>query len=214
MPNNRQCDFCDEFSGGHQNAFAAWYGCEHRTVLETDNLKVVPSLGHFVKGYLLIVPKLHWCTLTDTPGVVISEVEEVKRAVIRELSPVYGPYVFFEHGARTPESGGCGIYHAHLHALPLNVDGPLPRLRQQFSALRIESLQELRIRTLNRSYLYYEDCSAGSWVFFPESLPSQYMRRLIAETLGISQWDWRSSGRQEALLATRTEVASLLSARV
>lgn len=214
MPDDRGCEFCDEFSGGHRNAFAAWYGSADRTALETDSLKVLPSLGHLVKGYLLVVPKLHRCALADMPPGVINEVEGVKRSVVRQLSRLYGPYFFFEHGARTPESGGCGIYHAHLHALPITADGLLRQLKRQFSGLPVESLRELGTATRNRPYLYCEDRSAGGWVFFPEFLPSQYMRRLIAETLGISNWDWRCSGREEALLATRTEVAGLLSARV
>jgi diadenosine tetraphosphate (Ap4A) HIT family hydrolase len=212
MSNDSRCEFCDEFSGGRQNAFAARYGSDDRTVLETDHLKVLPSLGHFVKGYLLVVPKPHYCALADTPPEIIQEVEEVKRSLTRQLSPVYGRYIFFEHGARTPGSGGCGIYHAHLHALPLTADGLLPQLKGQFPSLSVESLRELGLATRNRSYLYYEDWSAGCWLFFPPFLPSQYMRRLIADALGISEWDWRRSGRDEALLATRTEVASLLCA--
>jgi diadenosine tetraphosphate (Ap4A) HIT family hydrolase len=213
MPNDKRCEFCDEFCGGGQNSFATRYldVLEDRTVLETDHVKVLPSLGHFVKGYLLLVPKPHYCTLADAPRNVIREVEETKRTLIRHLSALYGPYVFFEHGARALDAGGCGIYHAHLHALPLSVDEVLAKLKGQFPYRPIGSLLGLKSATSSKSYLYCENSRAQSRLFFPTSLPSQFMRRLIAEAAGIPQWDWRQSGREDALLATRNEVLTALS---
>jgi diadenosine tetraphosphate (Ap4A) HIT family hydrolase len=214
MPNSSdRCEFCDEFCGGSENSFFRTYADElrDRTILETPWLKVLPTLGHFVKGYLLLVPKEHFCALADTPAELIRELEEVKAALVRQLSPMCGPYVFFEHGARGPDSGGCGISHAHLHALPLTADEVLPKLKSQFPYLPIGSLSDLESATCGASYLYYEDPSSQGWLFFPKLLPSQYMRRLIAEAAGISQWDWRQSGREDGLLATRVEVLSALS---
>jgi len=123
MFNPSPCEFCDEFSGGRRNSFASRYihDLPDRTILETDHVKLLPTLGHFVKGYLLLVPKSHCCTLADAPHEAIREVEEIKRKLITHLGVQYGPYVFFEHGAQTPASGGCGIYHAHLHAQRFNI---------------------------------------------------------------------------------------------
>jgi ATP adenylyltransferase len=104
MPTNSRCEFCDEFAGGSHNSFAATYAenLQDRTIIEAEHLKVLPSLGHFVKGYLLLVPKRHYCALADAPPEIIREVDEVKKSLIGQLSPLYGSYVFFEHGARTP----------------------------------------------------------------------------------------------------------------
>ena len=132
--------------------------------------------------------------------------------ITSELSEVFGDYLFFEHGARTADCGGCGITHAHLHALPLRVDGVLPSLKKQFSHVAVKSITELTRVATDRSYLYYEESPRQGWVFFPAKLPSQYIRRLLADGAGISQWDWRQSGHEKSLLATRDEVASLLSA--
>jgi diadenosine tetraphosphate (Ap4A) HIT family hydrolase len=213
MATDSPCEFCDEFAGGSRNSFAARYteDLQDRTVIETEHLKVLPSLGHFVKGYLLLVPKRHYCALADTPPEIIQEVDEVKMSLIRQLSPLYGSYVFFEHGARTPGSGGCGIYHAHLHAVPVSANEVSSKLKGQFPHSSINSLFELNDAASDTSYLYYEDSSGHSSLFFPAVLPSQYMRRLIAEAAGIAQWDWRRSGREDAFLATRAEVLSLLS---
>jgi diadenosine tetraphosphate (Ap4A) HIT family hydrolase len=213
MSNISPCEFCDEFCGGSENSFATQYrdDLRDRTVLETPHLKVLPSLGHFVKGYLLLVPKSHYCSFADAPREAILEVEQVKATLIQHLSPVYGPYVFFEHGTRTSGSGGCGIYHAHLHALPLDAKEVISSLKVEFPHRAVRSLLDLKDATPNVSYLYCGDSSGQSWLFFPTFLPSQYMRRMIAESAGISQWDWRRSGREGGLLATRTEVLRVLS---
>jgi diadenosine tetraphosphate (Ap4A) HIT family hydrolase len=213
MVSDNRCEFCDEFSGGKQNSFAKTYADDlsDRTILETDRVKVLPSLGHFVKGYQLLVPKVHYCTLADAPREAVREVEEIKSTLHTHLSALYGPYVFFEHGARTSVSGGCGIYHAHLHAVPANSDGLLSQLQEQFKHVALGSLVDLGVAASQTSYLYCEDSRARSWLFLPEFLPSQFIRRLIAEAAGISQWDWRQSGREDALLATRGEVLTALS---
>lgn len=215
MNTNHYCEFCDEFAGGTGNSFATWYGQEisDRTLLRTAHLRVLPSLGHLVRGYLLVVPEVHYPTLGDMPPAMIQEVEDVKRSLARLLQPIYGSYVFFEHGARSSDSGGCGIYHAHLHALPLQPKGTLPRLKEEFPHITIGSLADLG-QVSDSSYLFYEDSSGDQYVFFPKALPSQYLRRILAEDAGISQWDWRLSGREEALLTTRLEISDLISTKV
>ena len=161
---------------------------QKRVILgERRRLKVIPSLGHFVKGYLLLVPKAHFCAIADTPPEFIQELEEVKGILTRQLGQLYGSYMFFEHGARSPDSGGCGISHAHLHALPLNVKDVLTKLKSQFPYLPVDSLRLLNRATAGASYLYCEDSSSGGWSFFPKFLPSQYMRRVSAESAGIAQ---------------------------
>lgn len=214
-PKYSHCEFCDEFRGGGHNSFAGRYAPDFpdRTVLETDYLKVLPSLGHFVKGYLLLVPKQHYCAIADTPPEVIRDVDRVERLLARQLSSLYGPYIFFEHGARTPDSGGCGICHAHVHAVPLPANKAISKLKGAFPNKSIDSLLDLKDATSGASYLYFED-SSGRWVFFPTLLQSQYMRRLVAEAAGISSWDWRTSGREDALIATRDDVLGALSGGV
>jgi diadenosine tetraphosphate (Ap4A) HIT family hydrolase len=209
----RRCEFCDEFSGGTRNAFVDRYQDDagDRTIFETKGFKVVPSLGQFVQGYLLMIPKEHRCALADLPAESLRELEQLKTALIGALRSKYGGYVLFEHGARTENSGGCGISHAHLHAVPLPVEqDPLEALRASFRHQEISRISEIRNIPPECSYLYYEDVRGGCHVFYPAFLPSQFMRRLIAERLGLERWDWRSSGREDSVLATRSDVSMIL----
>lgn len=207
------CEFCDEFSGGTRNSFAERYRDDHvdRTVLETSGFRVVPSLGHIVQGYLLLIPRDHYCALADLPAESLRELEQLKRTLVGSLRGKYGDYVLFEHGARTENSGGCGISHAHLHAVPLPVEKDLlETLSASFRHQQISGIPGLRSVPADHSYLYYEDALGDCHVFYPAFLPSQYVRRLIAERLGVEHWDWRSRGREDSVLVTRAYVSAIL----
>jgi len=209
----RHCEFCDEFSGGTRNSFAEHYHDEQggRTILETNGFKVVPSLGQIVRGYLLLIPRDHYCALADLPAELLWELEQLKKMLVGSLRSKYGDYVLFEHGARTENSGGCGISHAHLHAVPLSAEKDLLQtLRASFRHQQISGISGLRGIPTGCSYLYYEDVRGDCHVFYPTFLPSQYMRRLIAERLGVENWDWRIRGREDSVLVTGADVSRIL----
>jgi len=93
----RHCDFCDEFSGGLENSFAARYQntAPSRVILSTANFRVIPSLGQIIEGYLLIVPVSHYTAVSDMPTELTGELSELCSYVRTVLVKVYGPCVFF-----------------------------------------------------------------------------------------------------------------------
>ena len=104
----------------------------------------------------------------------------------RRLHSVYGDYLLFEHGTRHDNAGGCGIYHAHLHAVPfLHINDPLRQLKKAFRYDQIGGLLDLKLLDEKASYLYYKDVAGKQYVFHTEHLPSQYMRRLLAQALVV-----------------------------
>ena len=211
---HRHCDFCDEFSGGAQNAFAVRYqdSLADRTVLETNSFKVVPSLGQIVQGYLLVIPKTHCCALADLPVESLEELDQLKTLLVSSMGPEYGTCALFEHGARAEGSGGCGISHAHLHVIPLpHAKDPLEKLQTSFPHERISKITGLGAIKPSCSYLYYEDTCGNCHVFYPAFLPSQYMRRIVAESLGVESWDWRESSREESVSVTLRQASRILS---
>jgi diadenosine tetraphosphate (Ap4A) HIT family hydrolase len=204
VPQN--CEFCDEFGGGVNNGFYARYqGCpETRLVLSTENFYVFPSIGQLVDGYLLVVPKGHYTTLDELPRGLIAELADTSERVRAVLSENYGSCVCFEHGARGPLNGGCGIYHAHLHIVPLpRFSDPRETLKLRFPFAELVHLREIGNRSAGlSSYLFYQDSQAKLYLFDTGPLPSQYMRKLLADALRNQDWDWRTAGREERLLAT------------
>jgi diadenosine tetraphosphate (Ap4A) HIT family hydrolase len=199
------CDFCDEFTGGNRNAFRVRYGDEVRSriVISGGLFKVLPSLGQITEGHVLIVPSVHFCALADMPEDAFDELEQVKKQVQAALLRLNDSVVFFEHGVRTVGGGGCGIDHAHMHAVPVAAKGVLARLQRRFRGSRIESLSAIGGCLPRRSsYLFFENASGDRFVFPVRHLPSQYMRQLIAKSIGKDQWDWRASQYEPELIAT------------
>src|SRR5712691_104376 len=109
------CEFCNEFAGGSANSFATHYANDvaSRTILEQDGFRVLPSLGQIVPGYLLVVADRHYAAFADLSLDALKAADALKTHLSGQLRSIYGDYLFFEHGARTSVSGGCGIAHAH-----------------------------------------------------------------------------------------------------
>jgi len=203
-PQREACDFCDEFAGGHRNAYVDRYGnSARRIIMGSPQFRIVPTLGQIVEGHLLIVPKVHCCALADLPGEQISEFSSLHRKVRSILESTYDQCVCFEHGVRNAGDGGCGIDHAHLHAVPVAAEGVLATLEQEFQGTRIDSFETItHVVPEGSSYLFFEDASGARLVFPASKLPSQYMRKLVAESIGKSVWDWRNSRCERELIAT------------
>jgi diadenosine tetraphosphate (Ap4A) HIT family hydrolase len=208
----RQCEFCDEFAGGSANSFAAHYAHEvaSRTIIEQDGFRAMPSLGQIVPGYLLLVPKHHYVALADMSSDQLNSAEALKAELADQMRYKYRRCLFFEHGARTPNAGGCGISHAHLHVVPFPAErDPVEHLLRTFPFQEVSTLLELKRIQSGRSYLYYESVRGNRYVFYPPFIPSQYIRRLLAETLGIRRWDWRHCGREERFISTLAHTSEL-----
>jgi diadenosine tetraphosphate (Ap4A) HIT family hydrolase len=212
--NDAVCEFCDEFAGGRANSFSVNYEGElrDRTILDADGFRVLPSLGQIVAGYLLLVPNRHHRAFADMSGEELTAAEALKDALAGRMRAAYGSMLFFEHGIRTHDSGGCGISHAHLHLVPCS-DGsePLDQLAEEFPFEEISAFRDLRHVREGQSYLYYETNHSKKYVFYPPFIPSQYVRRLLGENLGNARWDWREAGREQALIDTVSRVSNLLS---
>jgi len=200
------CDFCDEFAGGTNNAFHALYhdALRTRVLLATNTFRVFPTIGQLVDGYLMIAPVSHYTAMDQIPAEAVVELVDLSELIRTVLSKLYGSSVFFEHGARSPINGGCGVYHAHLHAMPLHgLADPVETLKQRFSYIELSDLHEVTKQSARLpSYLFYQDSNARLYLFDTGPLPSQYMRILFASSLGEENWNWREVGREERLLST------------
>jgi len=207
-----KCDFCNEFGGGVDNAFAIRYAAEVRcrSAFETGAFAVLPTLGQIVPGYLLVVPKHHHLAIGDMSQDEIQELEALRAMLLATLGASYGTYVFFEHGTRSENCGGCGITHAHLHAVPFSAHvDPVGVLKGQFAFDQLQGFSDLARVPSNSSYLYYEATSKERYAFYPSVVPSQYLRRLLAEAIGVRDWDWRECGKEERFLSTLSHTAKM-----
>ena len=79
LVNDNGCPFCNEFNGRKELSyfeimFGAKYDIEERCILETDNFSCVPSIGSFVEGYILVIPKKHYLSALTMPETHLNEI--------------------------------------------------------------------------------------------------------------------------------------------
>src|SRR5665647_1499292 len=98
-------------------------------LFETENFKVVPSLGAMIEGWLLIIPKEHFLSFAYIESDQFEEFEALQTEVVRILKDIYKTNVcVFENGAINCKSlVGCGVDYAHMHYVPLLYTSPSPR---------------------------------------------------------------------------------------
>jgi len=213
-----KCDFCNELSGGWENSFSRIYGShlESRVLVRSNNFAVVPSLGQIVESYLLVLPIKHFKAIGDLPRHYLDEFVAVCQCVGEVLNNESGPNILFEHGTRSEGVGGCGIYHAHRHAVPLGkVSDPVDALKSRFPYAELTHLSEISKQSAGLpSYLFYQDSHARLFLFDTGPLPSQYMRKVLADALGKDDWDWRIAGREERLLTTMQRLSEQLKSKM
>jgi diadenosine tetraphosphate (Ap4A) HIT family hydrolase len=198
------CDFCDELSGGSSNLFASCYGrSADRTIWQSKEITIIPTIGQIVAGHVLIIPNNHITAFGDAPPSMLSQLIAVKASLREILLRKYGGCIFFEHGTRGSHCGGCGVYHAHIHAVPITYSFSPAGLLKSVPFFTSENLQSA-LSKINResSYLFFENTLAECFIAEVSYVPSQTLRRAVAEFAGNPIWDWREYGFESELLGS------------
>ena len=166
-------------------------------LLESANFAVLPSLGSLVEGWVLIVPKKHFICTGALPISLVHEMKCLKADVSARLGSLYGELCAFEHGPSVAaRSVGCGVDHAHLHIVPLNVDlvsAAAPFLPHGTEWLPAAS-ESCRVAfEKGQDYLYVEQpLGSGGLIATHPNFGSQVFRKAIASSLGApEQFSWR-----------------------
>lgn len=169
---------------------------ENTIVLENAHFAVMPTLGQFVPGWLMIVSKTHHASLSEHSVLELASVGELLSTVRQLLYPVYGHCIAFEHGTRTRDRrSGCCIDHTHLHVVPCADERrfreliPLPALRM----INLESLGDAASEIGDYLLIVYShDRDTCELIEACTPLPSQFLRQVLACVHGRAmEWDWR-----------------------
>lgn len=187
-----RCDFCAEFGIDQQGN-----RLNRRPVWLSDVIAVTPTIGPLTSGHLLMLPRRHATSFGQLSGAEWSGVVTALAGVESILTRRFGGAIAFEHGTSgAPMAGGCGIDHAHMHlvpqATPLKVLPPVPNASwRQLDDGWCDDLQALAARMT--PYVYMRTVEGTRFVTAARSLPSQFVRRWVAEQLGTAGWDWKES---------------------
>jgi diadenosine tetraphosphate (Ap4A) HIT family hydrolase len=180
------CNFCNVKPGDKSQIY-------ERTIIETPNFRVFPTLGQIAEGYLLIVPKEHYACVGAMPEPVLDEMIELKDEVDRRLTEAYQKPIFFEHGVI-----GQTVLHAHMHAVPCKPDNYMMRFFDYNlgNYEPIESIKELRnVWQKHGVYIFFEADSNKS--VFCSNIPPMGARIALARALDVPERaNWRTMDRK------------------
>lgn len=195
-----KCGYCDNILNFHANKSP----CDE-VLFESASFIVTTTLGAFVEGWTLVISKRHVTSMSRLSASEIQELSSFVPDVRKRVEQVYGPTIVFEHGSS--ESGthfGCGIDHAHIHIVPFK-DSIIPFIDKELLGIHWRQQQRLEdIAMENKSYLFVIDQGERNGVISnPESIPSQFMRRILAKYLGIAEYfDYHQYSFDEEASAT------------
>jgi diadenosine tetraphosphate (Ap4A) HIT family hydrolase len=203
------CEFCLEIEQPRLSRYHTIYGPDARSriVDRQGELVAMPSLGQIFKGSLMVLPARHVETIADLEPAEREDVLTLVDRLRRKVSALGLPVVF-EHGARCQSGGGCGIYHAHLHVVPVPAPVTVGALLPGWTADRLDLGAALANVSGADQYLLLQD-TQGEVAVGPlgegagRAYPSQYFRQVLCRHFSIAQdWDWRSYEREPRLAET------------
>lgn len=195
------CSFCLEFSLNNSGNLYSEISKQNspyksRVLFETNHWVVVPTLGCMVPGYLLIVSKSHFISVSVIPGCAIVELNNIIDLIKVMFKEVYNlNALVFEHGPYSSiNKGPSCVDHAHVHIVPFfDVDFDLvfsSEFYQVYNPINFIEMQKIA-RELKSSYLFVRDYRLKNYLVFGDNIPSQYMRKMIASRIGFpDKWNW------------------------
>lgn len=208
-----KCPFCLEWL--NQNPKIKKYGLDTSVLYETYNWYVVPSIGGFLPGYLLIVNKKHYPSIALCPDNTYKELEDIIKLCRKTLFELYKIQpILYEHGSFSKISEGANsIDHVHLHIVPSSID-LLPAMPTKTEL--ITDFKELKQRVMfdKNPYLLYENELGIKYYtkFNSRYYSSQHFRKYITENTKITaDWNWRETEFEDLFINTFYEVKNYLS---
>jgi len=175
-----------------------------RIVYEDEHFIVMPPLGEFMEGGLLVLTREHILSLAHLTPAQFDRLERLLSAIQKVLVKHWGvaPLVF-EHGP-APDwgKGVCCVDHAHLNIFPAPVQvHPHLAERINFSFRPLAELAQLRRAEFG--YLFVQENDDTRRAYDGRDVPTQLVRRIIATQLGIlDRWHWRDYLGREEMLTT------------
>jgi diadenosine tetraphosphate (Ap4A) HIT family hydrolase len=193
------CEFCSELRSPLSSRFYKVYGAQqgNRIIAEKDGIVAFPTIGQLFRGSLLILPRSHFETVADLPSGMLMALAAMLEYLESKVARLGTP-IIFEHGARCDTGGGCGIYHAHLHLVPVPGDVYCSDVFPEVQWVRANLFESYDLLRGVNDYLLFRDVRgmfAGLTIGNrPSSFyHSQYFRRVLANHFGLtSPWDWRA----------------------
>ena len=208
MMESNNCLFCSIVKNGSDLI-------SNTVLYEDDDFFIIPAVGAFISGYVLILSKEHlysMCYLSIEKKIKLQNIIS-KLTSIYEAKYGYAP-LFFEHGASydCPNLSGCCLVHAHIHVVPHRF-GIMENMKTVLGLEEVNSIDKFYAESLNKPYLFFinNDKKIFFKAFSEVVMPSQVFRKWIAKDIGIAtEWDWRIHRFNKNIYKTVIAIGNIL----
>jgi len=208
-----ECVFCLSTAALHDN----------QVLSRGRSVYVCAPRGQLIEGFLAVAPYACVGALSRLPAEVFDEIERALATVVSFYRDAYGrgSWLVYEQGrggggASTDAVAGFP-FHAHLCALPIDVDLHTA-LARRFTAMEIGALRDLPATAGDAPYLYIDGVDAGGCrrrsVYLPMTPPLRAelersrLKPLIAALAGLPErGTWRAYPGDAELAALRRRFA-------
>lgn len=170
---------------------------------------VIPSMGSLVPGWLLALPRAPKLNLSGLIEEHRSSLSKVIDQVEAKLEGLPGEVYCFEHGSMYNGSlAGCGVDHAHLHIVPLEFDLiAAAKIHDdvEWSDLDAKNDPLTQLPKDGEYIVIWRRSDGAGLVGKPQKPTSQWVRRVIANSLGASEeWNYRTHPQHQNVQSTLT----------
>lgn len=197
------CRFCNIVNSEYL------YGDIDKPFAESESYIAISSIGAFIEGWTLIVPKKHVLSMREIYH--DEEYQQFFNIVYNKINKIYGKAIIFEHGSSYEGSlTACGTNHAHIHIVP--IDSSVKREIQSFKSMewKKRNISKLSMLNKNTEYLYYYEMNEQiSWTEINGYLhivtnpTSQFFRKILAMKIGGNiDFDYKKNPQLDITLRT------------
>ena len=201
------CSYCKLFSNKSE-----------QLIYKSANFYVVPTLGEFISGYLLIIPVKHVMSIAELDTAKREEFIDVLNDVKYILNLTYNSpsFLVWENGTGNSGIGKAkdSVVHSHVHIAPSMIT---PCIVQSFYGLTLKQICFSDLPKYNmHSYLLIRGDDDNTWFINDNPnvyIPRQFIRQLLAEEYSITPddaWNWRTHPFRELMLQTTNEILTAL----
>lgn len=157
---------------------------------KSDNLYIQIDIAPITLGHILIIPIKHYLNFFELPKDIKEEVLILQDKIKKYYKDKYNSNVlFFEHGSVIDNMAGSSIDHAHLHCMPMNK--PINLSKDLGSSINYNILKS-NINFNNEFGYIYTEYNNKSNLYKVNNLPSQYLRKVIADNLKNNDYNWKN----------------------
>lgn len=211
---NNNCCFCEEYfrptDSQYYRVLGEKIGLKSRIFLETEHWYAIPTLGCFTVGYVLLICKQHYRSLSNLSIELFREMLELKNLVEAKIYQKLGQKcIAFEHGSSSDNNCGANsVDHVHLHVLPFSKE-VWPYISSKFDLDNFMVFPDYDVlfssweNHVPETYLLFQDLN-GIIYYKPNTFgyPSQFFRKCLAQYVGVEKWNWRQEFYEKNFIKT------------